>query len=474
MATGVDWLAAERGAPWREALAGRRATVVGMARSGVAASRLLLACRAEVTATDARPLESWQADARALAAAGVRCIGGGHPAEAFAGAELVVVSPGVPVDHPALEACRRHGVPVIGELELAWRAATADVLAVTGTNGKTTTTALLGALVAETGRPVVVGGNIGRPLAVDALALTPEALVVAEVSSFQLETAERFRPRVAVLTNLTPDHLDRHRSLEAYAEAKARIFARQTAEDWAVLNADDPGSAALAGRVRGRLLWFSRRRPVSEGACVAGDWLTLRLDGRETPVCPVVEIALRGAHNLENVLAATAAAAWAGVPPGRLRAAISAFRAVAHRIEWVRDLGGVAFYNDSKGTNVDATLKALAAFPEPIVLIAGGRDKAQDFAPLGRAAAGRVKAAVLIGEGRATIGPALRPVTAVHEAASMAEAVRQAARLAAPGDVVLLSPACASFDMFRDYEHRGEVFKAEVAKLEPDREPRRP
>jgi UDP-N-acetylmuramoylalanine--D-glutamate ligase len=460
------WLTADRGAEWQAALAGRRVTVVGLARSGVAACRLLRACGARVTATDAKPASALGEVARALAAEGVRLHVGGHPPEAFADAELCVTSPGVPAEHPALADCRRRGVPVIGEVELAYRAMTADVLAVTGTNGKTTTTALLGALAAESGRPVLVGGNIGRPLAAEALAVPPDGLVVAEVSSFQLETTETFRPRVAALLNVTPDHLDRHASVAAYAEAKARLFANQRGEDWAVVNADDPGAAALASRARGRLLWFSRTRPVDEGSHVAGGWVTLRLGGRDTPVCPVGEITLRGDHNLENVLAATVAAAWAGVAPERLRAAIRAFRAVSHRLEWVRELGGVAFYNDSKGTNVDATLKALAAFREPIVLIAGGRDKGQDFAPLAAAAAGRVKAAVVIGEGRATVGPALARVTAVHEADSMGGAVKRARELAAAGDVVLLSPACASFDMFRDYEHRGDVFREEVLKLE--------
>jgi UDP-N-acetylmuramoylalanine--D-glutamate ligase len=464
-----DWLTAARGGEWRAALAGRRVTVVGMARSGVAASRLLLACGARVAATDVKPLEGWGPEARGLAADGVRLHAGDHPAEAFCDAELVVVSPGVPAEHPALQACRRRGMPVIGEVELAYRATTADVLAVTGTNGKTTTTALVGALLQDGGRPVVVGGNIGRPLCGEALAAPADALIVAEVSSFQLETTETFRPRVAALLNLTPDHLDRHGTLAAYAEAKARIFRRQTEADWAVLNADDAGAAALAGRVSGRLLWFSRRRAVAEGAYVADGWITLRLGGREVRVGPVTEIFLRGAHNLENVLAATATAAWAGVPPERLRAAIQGFRGVAHRIEWIREVAGVAFYNDSKGTNVDATLKALDSFQEPIVLIAGGRDKGQDFTPLAAAAAGRVTAAVLIGEGRATIGPALRRVTVVQEADSMAGAVRLAFSLARPGQVVLLSPACASFDMFRDYEHRGEVFREEVLKLEVPR-----
>jgi UDP-N-acetylmuramoylalanine--D-glutamate ligase len=456
---------AGRGRPTRDVLAGRRVTVVGLARSGVAACRLLRALRAQVTGTDAGHPDRLGADVQGLAHDGVRLHLGSSPPEAFRDAELVVVSPGVPTAAPALVECRDRGVPVIGEVELAYRVSTADVVAITGTNGKTTTTSLVGALLAEGGRRVLVGGNIGRPLTAEALSFPADGVVVAEVSSFQLETVDRFRPRVAALLNLTPDHLDRHKTLEAYAEAKARIFARQTAADWAVVNADDPGAAALAGRAPGRLLWTSRRHEVREGAFVRDGWLTLRLGGLESPVAPVGEILLRGAHNLENVLAATACAAALGVAPERLRAAIRGFRAVAHRIEWVRERGGVAFYNDSKGTNVDATLKALAAFPEPIVLIAGGRDKGQRFDALAEAARGHVKAAVLIGEGRATIGPSLRAVTAVHEAASMEEAVATAAALAGPGDVVLLSPACASFDMFRDYEQRGEIFKAAALAL---------
>jgi UDP-N-acetylmuramoylalanine--D-glutamate ligase len=461
----TDWTAAERGPAFRQALGGRRVTVVGLARSGVAACRLLVALGADVTGTDLRSAERVGPEVPELFRAGVRLVLGGHPPEAFRDAELVVVSPGVPSEHEALAACRARGVPVIGEVELAYRASTADLIAVTGTNGKTTTTALIGALLEGCGRPVAVGGNIGRPLSGDVLDLAPDALVVAEVSSFQLETVESFRPRVAALLNLTPDHLDRHPSLEAYREAKARVFRRQTAGDWAVINADDPGAAALARRARGRVLWFSRAGAVDEGTCLRDAWVTLRFEGVETPVCPVSDIFLRGDHNVENVLAATACAAWVGVAPDALRARIRAFRGVAHRIEWVRELGGVAFYNDSKGTNVEATRKALAAFREPLVLVAGGRDKGQDMRPLARAAAGRVRAAVLIGEGRATLGPALREVTAVHEAESMRAAVRLARTLAAPGDVVLLSPACASFDMFRDYEHRGEVFKAEVLAL---------
>jgi UDP-N-acetylmuramoylalanine--D-glutamate ligase len=439
---------------------------MGLARSGVAACRLLVALGARVTGTDARPSGQLDPAARALGAEGVRLHLGGHPPEAFAAAELVVVSPGVPSGHPALAASRERGVPVIGELELAYRVMTADVVAVTGTNGKTTTASLVGALLAGAGRAVVVGGNIGRPLAAEALTVPAAGIVVAEVSSFQLETTDTFRPRVAAILNLTADHLDRHGSLAAYAEAKARIFARQTPDDVAVVNADDPGSAALGARARGRLLRFSRRGAVSAGTWVRDGWVTLRLAETDRPVCPVSDIPLRGDHNLENVLAATACAAALGVAPDVLRAGVRAIRAVSHRLEWVRNRGGVAYYNDSKGTNVDATCKALASFPEPIVLIAGGRDKGQAFEPLARAAAGRVRAAVLIGEGRATLGPALRGVTGVHEADSMVDAVERAAALAMPGDVVLLSPACASFDMFRDYEHRGEAFTQAVLALD--------
>ena len=469
VSVGVRWLAVERGAAWHTALAGRRVTVVGLARSGTAACRLLCALGAEVTGTDVRPAEALGGEMRALAELGVRLYLGGHPLEALSDAELCVASPGVPVEHEVLALCRRRGVPVIGELELAYRTTTADVIAVTGTNGKTTTTALVAALVGGERRPVLVGGNIGRPLTAQVAGFPADGLVVAEVSSFQLETIETFRPRVAALLNLTPDHLDRHRSFEAYREAKARIFMRQTREDWAVVNADDPEAAGLVARAPGRVVWFSRTRAVPEGAFLRNGWVTLRLDGRERPVCPVGEILLRGAHNLENVLAASACAAWVGVDPQTLRGAIRAFRGVAHRLEWVRELGGVSFYNDSKGTNVDATLKALGAFREPLVLIAGGRDKGQSFAALAGAASGRVKAAVLIGEGRATLGPALRKTTTVREAESMRDAVRCAVALAVPGDVVLLSPACASFDMFRDYEHRGEVFKQEVLALEGQR-----
>jgi UDP-N-acetylmuramoylalanine--D-glutamate ligase len=438
-------------------------TVVGLAKSGVAAARLLAAAGAEVRGTDAKPVASLGREAGALATEGVRLVDG--PA-ALAGAELVVVSPGVPVDGPQLAPARERGVPVIGELELAWRAMEADVIAITGTNGKTTTTALTGALLATQPRPVLVGGNIGTPLAAGALAFPPDGLVVAEVSSFQLETIETFQPRVAAVLNVTPDHLDRHRTFAAYRDAKARIFLNQTPADCAVLNFDDEATRALADRTAARVVWFSRQRPLDHGVFVRGDWVVARLNGRVDEICPLSEIRLRGQHNVENVLAATACALWTGLGIDAIRRAIGAFRAVAHRIEFVRDVGGVHVYNDSKGTNVASTIKALESFPERVVLIAGGKGKGQDFGPLAAAARGRVGHAVVIGEDGGRIGAVLEAVgIGVTPADSMPAAVDAALAAARAGDVVLLSPACASFDMFDNYEHRGDVFKRLVERL---------
>ncbi|MBI3626256.1 MAG: UDP-N-acetylmuramoyl-L-alanine--D-glutamate ligase, partial [Candidatus Rokubacteria bacterium] len=323
-----------RGAAYREWLLGRTVSVVGLARSGVAACRLLRQLGAVVLASDAKPRSALAGDALRLEGEGVAISAGGHPPQAFRAAELVVVSPGVPTDLPALQELRRAGVPLIGELELAWRVMEAQVIAVTGTNGKTTTTALTGALLREQSRPVLVAGNIGTPLCAHALAFPRDGIVVAEVSSFQLETTELFHPRVAAVLNLTPDHLDRHGSFERYVEVKARIFANQTDADCAVLNADDPLTAALARRTRGRVVWFSRLKPLDHGVFCQDGWIVAKLNGHVEQICPVAEIFLRGAHNLENVLAATACALWTGIAPEPLRRAIALFCGVEHRIEW--------------------------------------------------------------------------------------------------------------------------------------------
>jgi len=459
----VDGLS--RGAEYRAQLSGCRVTVVGLGLSGVAASRLLLNLGAVVTATDEKPFDALRAEARALQAQGVSLYSGAHPPEAFESAEIIVLSPGVPAGYPALARARALGVSIIGELELAWRVMEADVIAITGTNGKTTTTALTGALLGQQSRPVLVGGNIGRPLSAHALDFPADGFAVVEVSSFQLETIQTFRPRVAAVLNLTADHLDRHGTFQDYVDAKARIFENQTEADIAVLNADDPVTQTLDRRTRARAVFFSRRRTLPRGVFCDDGWIVARLNGHEERVCPLNLIFLRGQHNVENVLAAVACALWTGVAPERLRAAIAAFRGVEHRIEWVRQILGVAFYNDSKGTNVASTIKAIESFTEPIILIAGGKGKGQDFSRLADAARGRVSRAIVIGEDREKIRRALSPDVPVEPAESMEEAVGKACSLARPGDVVLLSPACASFDMFDNFEHRGRVFKALVQAL---------
>jgi UDP-N-acetylmuramoylalanine--D-glutamate ligase len=458
---------ATRGRAWLASLAHRRVVVVGLARSGVAAARLLREVGAEVIGTDVRPLEALGREAASLADAGVHVRAGGGAERVFEGAALVVVSPGVPLDAPQLAPARAAGLPIVGELELGWRAMEAETIAITGTNGKTTTTALTGALLAEQPRPVLVAGNIGTPLAASALSFPRDGLVVAEVSSFQLETVDTFHPRVAAVLNVTPDHLDRHGSFEAYLEAKARIFRNQAPTDCTVLNADDPATTGLAGRTRARVLWFSRRRPLEHGVFVQDGWVAARLNGHVEAVCPLAEMQLRGGHNVENVLAATACVLWLGLGTEAIRRGIGRFRAVEHRIEFVRDLRGVQFYNDSKGTNVASTIKALESFDEPVVLIAGGKGKGQDFAPLAEAARSRVAHGVVIGEDGARIAAALAAVGVPVSAAPTMQAAIDAARAqAGAGGVVLLSPACASFDMFDSYEHRGDVFKRLVGALE--------
>ena len=379
-----------------------------------------------------------------------------------------MVSPGVPLELPALAAVRARGVPVIGELELAWRVMEADCIAITGTNGKTTTTTLTGELLRTQVRPVMVGGNIGTPLAEHALEFPGDGIVVAEVSSFQLDTTDRFRPRVAVVLNVTPDHLDRHGTFERYVDAKARIFANQTATDCAVLNADDPVTAGLAARARGPGdLVQPRRARCRHGVFIYDGWIVAKLNGSTERICPVSEITLRGQHNVENVLAATACALWTGMAPAAIRRGIAAFRGVAHRIERVHDDRGVVYYNDSKGTNVDSTIKALESFSRAD---RADRGRQGQGAGLRSAGGGGARAGAARDPDRRGRGPdpgrlrAGRDVRGAH-ADSMEDAVRRARDAARVGDVVLLSPACASFDMFRNYEHRGDVFKAVVRAL---------
>ena len=452
-------------------------TVVGLARSGVAAARLLQAVGARVTVADGKeeaaltePLS--RLDRRTL----VVKVGPGYESS-LEGADLVVISPGVPSSLESLQAARRRGMRIIGELELASRFLSAPVIAITGTNGKSTTVTLVGLILEQGGRRVFTGGNLGTPLCEAGLASYPAGgptrnaspavydYLVAEVSSFQLETIERFHPWLAAVLNITPDHLDRYPSLDSYARAKARIFENQTHEDFALLNLDDERVARLRKGLRARVLGFSRRTRASDGAFLDGDRVMASVGGREEEVCRRADIRLPGSHNLANALAAVAIGRLCGCSPEDIRKVLRTFPGIEHAFETVGERRGVRFVNDSKGTNVDATLRALDSLEAPILLIAGGRDKGGDFVKLREPVRRRVKRLILIGEAAARIQEAMGSFDRISHAATLREAVELATGEAVAGDVVLLSPACASFDMFTDYQDRGRQFKELVKAL---------
>ena len=443
-------------------LAGKKVLVVGLGRSGLAAARLCRERGAQVTATDLRAAEALGP----LDLPGVTLELGRHETATFVGADLIVLSPGVPA-LPQVAAARAAGVKITGELELAARFVQATLVAITGTNGKSTTTSLTGAILEATGRPTFVGGNLGVPLAeaVGTPAAGPQGFCVAEASSFQLETVEQFRPKVGVLLNITADHLDRYPDLEAYGRAKVNLFAAQTANDFAVINADDELVERLTREVQSRRVALSTRRPRDEGGWLDGGSLCVRLPGGELERYPAAPPGLIGRHNQENALASLLAGRLAGATRQQALAALLAFRPLAHRMELVAETAGVAYFDDSKGTNVGAVVAALSGFPRPVVLIAGGRDKGGTYQPLAEAMKEVGRGVVVIGEAADRIAAALSPVVPVARAASMDEAVVRAAALARSGDAVVLSPACSSFDMFRNYEHRAQVFRAAVDKL---------
>ena len=448
----------------RHPLPGPRALVVGAARSGIAAARLLRRHGLEVTVCDRRVAEFLPEAARALAADGMTCHWGRDDAGLLSGNDFLVWSPGIPADHALAVAARAQGVQVLGELELGYRASRAPLLCITGTNGKSTTTDLVGALLRGAGREVAVCGNIGRAVCEVAEQVSPTGLLVVEVSSFQLETVDRLRPSIATWLNLTPDHLDRHGSFAAYGAAKQRLFARQTEEDWAVWNADDPEvTTRRAGS--GSSCEFSASRSVDEGAFFEDGQLVLARRGGRERLMPRSEVRLPGPHNLSNALAALATVLPLEPTPDVLRRVLRAYRGLEHRLESAGDLQGVRFVNDSKATNTDSLRVALQSFPERVVLIAGGRDKGQDFRPLAELVHAHVRHLVLIGEGADAMARAW-PGVPEERAATLADAVRAAFEAArASAAVVLLSPGCASFDMFTDYEDRGRRFKDEVERL---------
>ena len=455
-------------------LAGKKVLVVGLARTGTAVARFLLKRGSSLVIADDKPPDQLrrQIDHILEAAGGdstrVRlCLGGTSPLPC-ANLAAVVLSPGVPVTHPTVDQAIRAGVPVISEIELAFRFLRGKIAGITGSNGKTTCTALIGAILAKRHPKTFISGNIGTPL-IDRVEEDDEsAWHAVELSSFQLETIDRFRPDVAVMLNLTPDHLDRYGNMEQYVSAKERIFMNQQPGDTAVLNADDALVVSMGARVRASTLWFSRRQPVRTGVFVRAGKILALTPQAAGEVMPVGEIPLRGAHNVENVLACAAAGLAAGAPPDQIAEAVRQFQGVAHRLEYVDRICEIAFFNDSKATNAGAALKALEAFDESLVVIMGGRDKGADFSVLIPAAERRVKCAILLGEAASKIREALGSRISCIEVADMREAVRAAFSRAAKGDVVLLAPACASFDMFRDYEQRGEIFKSEVRKLKED------
>lgn len=446
-------------------LKNKRVLVVGLGRSGVAAAFFLQDRGARVTVSDSKPEAQLQSEIPALLDRGISVETGRHGERTFRDQDLIVVSPGVPSDQPQLEQARLRGIPVIGEVELAFRFVQGRVAAITGSNGKTTTTTLTGEILAKSGRKTLVGGNIGTPVITLAGQSSSESMVVLEISSFQLETIEQFRPWVAAILNITPDHLDRHRTFQAYVDAKARIFENQQPSDFALLNADDANCVALKDRIKAAICWFSRRQPVENGAFVKDGQIVFRSKGSETMVLPVSEIRLKGAHNLENVLAAVSIGMIAGCDPQQVRRAVSEFRGVEHRLKAVATVQGVEFYNDSKATNVDATIKALESFNGNIHLILGGKDKGSDYSVLNPLLRARARRVYLIGAAAEKIASQIQGSAPVTHSGTLERAVRQAFEAASPGDVVLLAPACASFDQFNSYEHRGRVFKELVGAL---------
>jgi UDP-N-acetylmuramoylalanine--D-glutamate ligase len=448
-------------------LKNKRVLVVGLGKSGKSAALFLRERGAQVTVSDSRSAEALAGEIPALLDAGIMVETGGHGLLTFRRQDLIVVSPGVPYDTPELKQVRAFGLPIIGELELASRFLQGQIVAITGSNGKTTTTSLLGKIFADAGGPTLVGGNIGTPV-IDLIAQsTPQTVSVLEVSSFQLETVEQFRPHIAVVLNITQDHLDRHGTFENYAAMKARITAQQTPDDFFVLNAEDKPTQLLAAKTKAQVFWFSGRRPIKQGAFAHGESIVFlpREGAKPEPVMPLAEIPLKGAHNVENVLAAVCAARLGGVSAESIRASVAGFKAVEHRLEFVATVRGVAFFNDSKATNVDATKKALEAFPGGVHLILGGKDKNSDYTELADLLRARVKIVYTIGSAAEKIERHLAGVVKIVSAGTLDSAVRQAAQLAVAGDVVLLAPACASFDQFTSYEQRGRVFKELVQGL---------
>ena len=454
----------------RKGLKGKRVVVVGMAKTGVAAAEFLVQQGAAVTVSEIKTEGELGIPPERFRALGAEVEVGVHSPETFLSGDLIILSPGVDPTIPPLEQARTTGIPLVSEVELASWFLKPPLVAVTGTNGKSTTTALIGHILSGWGKRVFVGGNIGTPLTEYLLRDKEADYIVAEISSFQLEAISSFKPWIALLLNLGEDHLDRHPTLSSYAAIKARIFLNQGEKDWAIVNNDDATVRSLIPQIKARLLPFGRTRNREEGV-----WL----EDARTVVCHVLgkeerfslkQVKIRGMHNVENIMAAIGAATICGVPRVQIQESLESFEGLEHRLEWVGQWNGVNIYNDSKATNVASTLTALMSLDEPIILLAGGRDKGGDYSLLREPVKERVKTLILMGEAKEKMQGAFQDFLPVHLVGGMEEGVRVARSLAQEGDAILLSPACSSFDMFEDYQDRGRTFKEIVLKLAEEEE----
>ncbi len=448
-------------------LRNKRVLVIGAAVTGIPVIRKLCEKGAEVTLNDFKQAEELQKILAPVRHLPFRFVGGSHPEELADACDFIVISPGIPLSIPVVKRAVELGKEVLSEIELAFRLTGTPVAAITGTNGKTTTTALLGEIMKASGRKTFVTGNIGHAMIAEVDYARPEDIFVVEVSSFQLESTQHFKPRVSAILNITPDHLDRHKTMENYIDAKCGVFANQDRQDFTVLNQDDPETARLASRVGSQVLFFSRKEKVKEGAYVEEGQVVIKLGGKKERIIHKDDIYIPGNHNLENALAASLMAYCLGVKADVIAQTLKDFKGVEHRIEFVEEINGVIYYNDSKGTNTDASIKAIEAMKRPTVIIAGGYDKGGEFDDLIKAFGSKVKHMVLIGKTADRIENTARLLGfgSTHRAADFREAVRMCHELAEPGDCVLLSPACASWDMFTNYEERGRQFKQYVREL---------
>ena len=443
---------------------GKKALVCGMARSGIAAAKLLNRLGARVTLQDMKKREEISADVLALEGEGIVLYTGANPDEIACAQDLIVLSPGIPCDLPFIAAAEEAGIEVISEVELAYRLTPCPITAITGTNGKTTTTTLTGEIMKTAYSGTAVVGNIGIPYSEEVERLTEKDWVVAEISSFQMEKAKEFHPHISAVLNITPDHLNRHKTMDVYIAMKERVFAKQTAEDFCILNHGDEACRKMADKTAAKVFFFDSSETLAEGIYLNGDAIEVRWGTINETLIHVDELQILGVHNYENVMAAAAMGICAGIALDTIRTVLKGFAGVAHRIEYVATVDGVDYYNDSKGTNVDASIRAVLAMKKPIVLIGGGYDKGSSFDEWTKLFPGRVKHLVLIG----VTAPKVRAsaekfgFTAISDCETFEEAVDLCREKAEDGDCVLLSPACASWGMFDNYEQRGDLFKEQV------------